>query len=107
MNVIDYGMKPQHAVDAPRFHQQWLPDVIDMEPYAFSPDTAKLLRGMGYRLQEQRPWGAAELIEAGPPPAAAGLASAGDDSVRDYVLKPGVFYGANDDRRPAGAAVGY
>ena len=107
MNVIDYGMDPQHAVDAPRFHEQWLPDVVYMEPYAVSPDTATLLRGMGYRLQVQRPWGAAELIEVGPPPAAADASSAGDDSMQEHALKPDVFYGANDDRRPAGAAVGY
>jgi gamma-glutamyltranspeptidase / glutathione hydrolase len=88
MNVIDYGMAPQAAVDAPRFHHQWLPDVVDAEPYAFSPDTAALLRRMGYALREEAPWGAAELIEAGPPGS-------------------GIFYGANDDRRPAGAAVGY
>ena len=88
MNVIDYGMGPEEAVDAPRFHHQWLPDVVDAEPFAFSPDTAALLRRMGYTLREQAPWGAAELIEAGP---------AGS----------GPFRGANDDRRPAGAAIGY
>lgn len=47
MNVIDYGMDPRAAVDAPRFHEQGLPDRIDVEPFALSPDTAKLLRGMG------------------------------------------------------------
>lgn len=107
MNVIDYGMGPQAAVDAPRFHQQWLPDVVDIEPGAFSPDTTAILRKMGYRLKEQAPWGACELIEVGPPPATHTLASAGDDSARGGALRPGIFYGANDDRRPGGAALGY
>ncbi len=107
MNVIDYGMGPQEAVDTPRFHHQWLPDLVYAEPHAFSPDTEALLRHMGYHLREQTPWGAAELIEVGPPSAAAGPASAGEGSMRGGTLKPGLFYGANDDRRPAGAAIGY
>lgn len=107
MNVIDYGMGPQTAVDSPRFHEQWLPDVVDVEPYALSPDTAAILRNMGYTLKQERPWGATELIEVGPGPAASGLSSSGDDSTRHVVLRPGFFYGANDDRRPGGAAIGY
>ncbi len=67
MNVIDHGMAPEAAVDAPRIHHQWLPDVIDAEPYAISPDTLKLLQDMGYTVKTQRPWGAAELIEVGRP----------------------------------------
>ena len=108
MNVIDYGMGPRAAVDAPRIHHQWLPDVVYVEPYALSPDTAAILKGMGYTLRQQTPWGAAELIEVGPPPAAAApLASSGNDSARSGTFRPGLFYGANDDRRPAGAAIGY
>ena len=107
MNVIDYGMGPQAAVDAPRLHDQGLPDVLDVEPFALSPDTAKLLRGMGYRLKTETPWGAAELIEVGPAKPSAGPASSGNDAERGIGLRPGEFYGANDDRRPGGAAVGY
>ena len=62
MNVIDYGLDPQEAVDAPRFHHQWLPDEVFIEPMALSPDTRKLLTEMGYKITEQAPWGAATGI---------------------------------------------
>ena len=39
MGVIDYRMNIQEAVNAPRFHNQWLPDVVFAEPYALSADT--------------------------------------------------------------------
>src|SRR5204862_87810 len=39
LNVIDYGMNIQEAIDAPRFHQQWLPETTNVEPFALSPDT--------------------------------------------------------------------
>ncbi len=107
MNIVDYGMAPQAAVDAPRIHQQWLPDEIFYEPYGLSPDTVDRLTGMGYKLVEQTPWGAAELIEMGSIAAAAGTTSSGNDAALSGKLLPGVIYGANDDRRPAGAAVGY
>ena len=48
LNVIDYGMNVQEAVDAPRFHQQWLPNPTNLEPFALSPDTRKILEGMGH-----------------------------------------------------------
>ncbi|MEE3502965.1 gamma-glutamyltransferase [Acidiphilium acidophilum] len=107
MNVIDYGMGPQEAADAPRFHEQGLPDLIDVERFAVSPDTAKLLRGMGYTLKRETPWGALELVEVGPPRDATSAPSSGNDSERGRALRPGRFYGANDDRRPGGAAIGY
>ena len=50
MGVIDYGMNIQEAVNAPRFHNQWLPDVVNVEKW-FSPDTVKLLQQMGYNVQ--------------------------------------------------------
>jgi gamma-glutamyltranspeptidase / glutathione hydrolase len=52
VNVVDYGMNVQEAVDAPRFHQQWQPEATQLEPYALSPDTQSLLRGMGQKLVE-------------------------------------------------------
>jgi gamma-glutamyltranspeptidase / glutathione hydrolase len=50
MGVVDYGMNIQESVNAPRFHQQWLPDVIMVEKW-FSPDTVRLLQRMGYQVQ--------------------------------------------------------
>jgi gamma-glutamyltranspeptidase/glutathione hydrolase len=50
MGVVDYGMNLQEAVNAPRFHNQWLPDVVNVEKW-FSPDTLNILRKMGYTVQ--------------------------------------------------------
>jgi gamma-glutamyltranspeptidase / glutathione hydrolase len=50
MGVVDYGMNIQEAVNAPRFHNQWLPDVLYVEKW-FSPDTVNALRQMGYEVQ--------------------------------------------------------
>jgi gamma-glutamyltranspeptidase/glutathione hydrolase len=50
MGVIDYGMNIQEAVNAPRFHNQWLPDVLNVEQW-FSPDTVQMLQKMGYNVQ--------------------------------------------------------
>jgi gamma-glutamyltranspeptidase/glutathione hydrolase len=47
LNVVDFGMNAQDAVDAPRFHHQWLPDKLYLEK-GFSPDTAALLKARGY-----------------------------------------------------------
>jgi gamma-glutamyltranspeptidase/glutathione hydrolase len=108
LNIIDYGMAPQEAVDAPRLHHQWLPDEIIAEPFALSPDTQALLQAMGYRITEHAPWGAAELIEVAPPRAANEQRDSSDsDAAASGALRAGFYYGANDARRPAGAAIGY
>ncbi len=86
MNIVDYGMTPQQAVEAPRLHHQWLPDTVYYERGGLFPETAAALAGMGYKLVEQRPWGAVELIAVG---------------------EGGRLQGVSDPRRPAGAAVGY
>jgi gamma-glutamyltranspeptidase / glutathione hydrolase len=107
-NVVDHGMTVSEAVNAPRIHHQWLPDVIHVEPFALSPDTARLLAAMGHKIVEQAPWGAAEAILVGPRSAGGTAAEiAIDDSTHGGGVKPGMLYGANDARRPAGAAIGY
>ena len=50
LNVLDFGMDAQEAVDAPRFHHQWLPDRTDYERLGLSPDTVEILEGMGHAL---------------------------------------------------------
>jgi gamma-glutamyltranspeptidase/glutathione hydrolase len=50
IGVVDYGMNIQEAVNAPRFHNQWLPDVLNVERW-FSPDTVQALQKMGYNVQ--------------------------------------------------------
>jgi gamma-glutamyltranspeptidase/glutathione hydrolase len=107
MNVVDYGMQVQEAVNAPRIHHQWLPDEVAVEPFALSPDTAKLLTDMGYTIKTQSPWGAAEAILIGQPADPAAPASSGNDAMAANKPTPGKLYGAHDDRRPAGAAAGY
>ncbi len=108
LNVVDFGMAPEEAVDAPRIHHQWLPDVLYAEPFALSPDTQALLRGMGYAITEQVPWGAAEMVAVGPEmPSANTPAAPANDAALSGRMRPGLLYGANDDRRPAGAASGY
>lgn len=106
LNVIDHGMGLQEAVDAPRIHQQWLPDEVYYETRALSADTVKILTEKGYKMVEQDPWGAAEAILYGLPGANAAARSSPDSAVSGKVL-PGYVYGANDPRRPSGAAVGY
>lgn len=85
LNIIDNGMMLQQAIDAPRFHYQGTPDEIDIEPFAFPFATIKQLEFNGYHIVTQHVWSAVEAI----------------------LVKDGIFYGANDKRRPDGAAAGY
>jgi gamma-glutamyltranspeptidase/glutathione hydrolase len=49
MGVVDYGMNIQEAINAPRFHQQWMPDVLSVEAW-FAPDALHSLQKMGYKI---------------------------------------------------------
>jgi gamma-glutamyltranspeptidase/glutathione hydrolase len=107
MNVVDHGMTIQEAVDAPRLHHQWMPDVLYAEPRALSADTRRLLTERGHTVVVQTPWGAvAAILVGGGEPQAGEAPSFGDDVVRGTGTREGWTYGANDNRRPAGAAVG-
>lgn len=48
LNVVDFDMSIQQAVDAPRFHHQWLPDEIFWEEFGINPDTRAILETMGH-----------------------------------------------------------
>jgi gamma-glutamyltranspeptidase / glutathione hydrolase len=85
-NVIDYGMNAQEAVDAPRLHHQWLPDRTDFERFGLSPDTVKILEGMGHVLRAVGAQGVAEVILVDP--------------------RDGSLQGGSDRRAADGAAVG-
>jgi len=62
VDVVDYGMNAQQAVDAARFHHQWLPDKIQYEKFGFSPDTIAALERRGHTLQEVKEQGVAQVI---------------------------------------------
>ncbi|MGE7955380.1 gamma-glutamyltransferase [Pseudomonas sp. NPDC089530] len=95
LNVIDYGMNIQEAVDAPRFHQQWLPEETNLEAFAVSPDTRKILEGWGHKfIGPQDPNHLAAILVGAP---ALGGKPVGKNR----------FYGANDPRRNTGLALGY
>jgi len=86
VNVIDFGMNAQEAVDAPRLHHQWLPDRTDYERFGLSADTVKLLEGMGHSLRAGGAQGVAEVIVVDP--------------------RDGTLQGGCDRRAADGAAVG-
>jgi gamma-glutamyltranspeptidase/glutathione hydrolase len=91
LNVVDHKMNVKAAVDMPRLHHQWLPDVITAEPGAIAPDVQKDLEANGYKITEENNilFGFDEAVLVGT-----------KDGKR-------VVYGANDRRATAGAAVGY
>jgi len=65
LNVVDFGMNAQEAVDAGRMHHQWLPDSLSMERYGFSADTIAKLKAMGHTITEGGGQGVAEVIVMG------------------------------------------
>jgi gamma-glutamyltranspeptidase / glutathione hydrolase len=89
-NVIDHGMPVAAAVEAPRIHHQWMPDILSYEKFGISPDTLALLKGRGHVLKERDEGsyqGEAETIHIDP--------------------KTNLRHGAADPRMPDARAVGY
>jgi gamma-glutamyltranspeptidase/glutathione hydrolase len=87
VNVLDFGMNLQQAIDAPRYHHQWMPDHIRWEPYGLNADTRKALEARGHQFADKPGYiGDAEgvMIDA----------------------QTGMRLGASDPRL-GGAAVGY
>jgi len=88
MGVLDYGLDIQQAVDAPRFHNQWLPDKVAVERKRFSPDTLKLLGSEGHAIDDHNfYWGDSECIMIDP--------------------KTGERLGGHDERHSYGKAAGF
>jgi gamma-glutamyltranspeptidase/glutathione hydrolase len=85
-DVLDFHLDVGSAVAAPRFHEQWLPDVVDAEPQTFNPRTFAALKAMGYRFD---------------------LGPAGSDANAIAVGPDGTRVAAHDDRRPTGSALAY
>jgi gamma-glutamyltranspeptidase/glutathione hydrolase len=86
LSVAEEGLNIQQAVDAPRFHHQYLPDVLYLEP-GFSPSTLDGLRADGYKLKVGHHWSDGECIAVDP--------------------KTGVLEGGQDHRQHYGKAAGY
>ena len=90
VNLVDFRMNVQEAVDAPRVHHQWLPDLLHYERNGFSPDTLEILRRWGHQVQEvdssRYTMGSVQAI-----------------MVKE---KGRLLEGGSDRRRPDGAAVG-
>ena len=91
-NVIDFGMPISQAVEAPRIHHQWMPDVLSYEHYGMSDDTAALLKAKGYTLKERQSYEGSYQGDA---------ESIGVDATTGFLL------GAADPRKGDSKAVGY
>lgn len=86
------------AVDAPRFHHQWQPDVIGYEPFFTSPDGIALLRNEGYTFMLR-------TLYPNAPPDTAHTRGAAETILVDP--HTGLRRGANDLRSPDSAALGW
>ena len=82
LNVMTHDMNVAQAVNSPRIHHQWLPEVLMIEE-GFGADTKALLKDKGYRLYPSRTMG----------------------SVQAIMMEDGYFYGAADPRRPSAGVV--
>jgi gamma-glutamyltranspeptidase / glutathione hydrolase len=88
VNIIDHGMNLQQAINAPRLHHQWLPDVIVYEPYAIAQDVLASLKAKGHAFADQGFY-------------------LGDVQAVMIDLKTGERLGGSDPRGPGGHALGY
>ncbi|MBI3652447.1 MAG: gamma-glutamyltransferase [Acidobacteria bacterium] len=97
VNVIDYGMNLQQAIDAPRIHHQWMPDEIRFEPFGLNADTRKELERRGH-LFHKRAGDSGATEETG--------SVIGDAQGVMVESATGIRLGASDSRR-GGKAIGY
>lgn len=90
LNVLEHDMNIAQAVEAPRFHHQWLPDRISVEAFAFSADTKSRLQQKGHEIQEY------------------GIRNTQGSAMGIYCdHEKGLLLGAADSRSPDGGAAGY
>jgi len=87
LNVLEYNMQIDRAIEAMKIHHQWLPDRIIYEEHLLSPDTKRNLELMGHQLIPVSNLGA----------------------LMGIVIEPenNILIGASDSSRPEGAAIGY
>jgi gamma-glutamyltranspeptidase/glutathione hydrolase len=95
INLVDYGMNVEEAIDAPRFHQQWMPESTGAERFAINPDSEVILRRMGHQL---RPMGIANEVAA---------IVIGAPSLNGKPVGANRYYGVMDPRSDTGEALGY
>ncbi|MDW3211079.1 MAG: gamma-glutamyltransferase [Reichenbachiella sp.] len=86
LNMIDHNMTMQEAVDAPKFHSQWLPDKVYFEEGKFDQTVLDSLQQMGHSIQLRESLGKLECI---------------------YVYEDGTIEGAPDITRNESAAAGF
>lgn len=87
LNVLEFDMRIDKAIEAMKIHHQWLPDVIAYEKYLMSPDTHKALESMGHHLRAIDGLGALMGIT--------------------FDTENNIITGASDSSRPEGGAIGY
>lgn len=83
MNIIEFGMNANDAVNKPKFHHQWLPDEVFVEK-DFNKSTCKQLQTMGYKITERLPIGRVELLQLHHKQIEAVADSRGDDCVSGW-----------------------
>ena len=84
VDIIDFKMTPEDAVNKPKFHHQWLPDVIDVEK-GFDKNVIAALEKMGYKISVRGAIGRTEVIMIKQDGSIAAVGdSRGDDAVAGY-----------------------
>ena len=79
INVIDFNMDIDQAVESKRFHHQWIPDVIQLENHSLSDDVIDKLSTMGHNIIYRPPIGIGEA--------------------NCIMIQDGIYYGSSDSRR--------
>ena len=85
LNVLSFDMNIAQAVESPRIHHQWLPDITSFESLGISPDTKRLYEAKGHAVRYRSSQGSAHCI----------------------MIKGDTFYGAADSRSYDGRAIGF